>query len=116
MVDIGHGSAIIMKLTQRRTQMQITVSDKLIRSAVRDLLEIQLFTLATPQQRRDAGVPSKDKLVDELMQDPKFMERVAKYLTNYVNDADVISDALDEAPLHPRVKKLARELDRVCED
>lgn len=69
--------------------MQITVSDKLIRRAAARYVENAIYRNYTKKELIFVGVPVKAALVDELMIDEKFMNRIERDLNKIIDRYDV---------------------------
>jgi hypothetical protein len=92
--------------------MQITLNPKTLRKAVQFYVEDQIYNMYTKKELALANAPAKDVLIDELLEDPKFLKGIEKYVSKYVTDYDVLRDAMDEAPCR-RLNKILNALDSV---
>ena len=92
--------------------MQITLNPKTLRKAVQFYVEDQIYAMYTKKELALANAPAKDVLIDELLEDPKFLKGIEKYVSKYVTDYDVLRDAMDDAPCR-RLNKILNALDSV---
>lgn len=92
--------------------MQITLNPKTLRKAVQFYVEDQIYAIYTKKELALVNAPVKDALIDELLEDPKFLKGIEKYVSKYVTDYDVLRDAMDEAPCR-RLNKILNALDSV---
>jgi hypothetical protein len=92
--------------------MQITLNPKTLRKAVQFYVEDQIYTMYTKKELALANAPAKDVLIDELLEDPKFLKGIEKYVSKYVTDYDVLRDAMEDAPCR-RLDKILNALDSV---
>ena len=92
--------------------MQITLNPKTLRKAVQFYVEDQIYAIYTKKELALANAPVKDALIDELLEDPKFLKGIEKYVSKYVTDYDVLRDAMEDAPCR-RLDKILNALDSV---
>lgn len=77
--------------------MQITISDKTIANLIGRLVDNQIFDNWDKDVIKAAKIPKRATLVKEILADEKYMKQMGKYLNSYINDADVIYDAICDA-------------------
>jgi hypothetical protein len=92
--------------------MQITLNPKTLRKAVQFYVEDQIYAIYTKKELALVNAPVKDALIDELLEDPKFLKGIEKYVSKYVTDYDVLRDAMEDAPCR-RLDKILNALDSV---
>lgn len=92
--------------------MQITLNPKTLRKAVQFYVEDQIYAIYTKKELALVNAPVKDALIDELLEDPKFLKGIEKYVSKYVTDYDVLCDAMEDAPCQ-RLNKILNALDSV---
>lgn len=107
--------------------MQITISDKLIKKVAMAHIEDCLGTWS-PSTLSFAGIPSLSQCADQMLDDPKFIKGIEKYITWYITESsDIIADAMAEtvskvlctferaASAAEGKKRIGYELDRALE-
>ena len=72
--------------------MQIEVSDKIIAQAIGYMLDGQLYENYDDKLLKIAGVPKRADLIKTVMEDKKFMASMARQMTKYVEDGDLLTD------------------------
>jgi chemotaxis protein CheY-P-specific phosphatase CheC len=88
-----------LRHTYREFEMfQITLNEKLVKIVLAEYLADQLDEY-TDKDLKAAGVPTRKKLVEQVMAEPKFQKALVKKLAEVVNDGDRIHDALDDMPM-----------------
>lgn len=77
--------------------MQITIKPGLIAQLVDQMVDYTLFDNYDKDVVKTAGLPKKAVIVKEILADEKFLKSAEKYLSEYLNNGDVINDAFHEA-------------------
>ena len=91
---------------------QITVNEKLVKRIVGSYIEDQMYEF-TNKDLKAAGVPTRKQLVEQILADEGFQKALAKRLAVFVNDGDVIHDALDEMPM-PALEAVLKKVGSVA--
>ncbi len=76
--------------------MELTLKDSEVRKAIGDYLDDHLFEFYPSRAIKDAGIPTRKDLIEQVMADPKFQKNFTKYLLTYI-DGDIIADAVAES-------------------
>ena len=88
-----------LRHTYREFEMfQITLNEKLVKIVLAEYLADQMFEF-TDKDLKAAGLPTRKKLVEQVMAEPKFQKALVKKMAEVVNDGDRIHDALDDMPM-----------------
>jgi len=74
---------------------QITLNEKLVKRIVSGYIADQLEDY-TDKDFKAVGLPTRRQLVEQLLADERFQKALAKKLSVFVNDGDLIHDALQD--------------------
>ena len=96
--------------------MQITIKPSVLRRVAGQFIDQLIFHEYTADERKMVTLPKRRELIDQLLADEKFMRQAAKYLSDYVNDEYVVSDAFCDSYAEPRsLNKYIKKLDKARE-
>jgi len=86
--------------------MELTLKDSEVRKAIGDYLDDHLFEFYPSRAIKDAGIPTRKVLIEQVMADPKFQKNFTKYLLTYI-DRDLMADAVAESmPNHDAFQRV----------
>lgn len=93
--------------------MQITIKPSLLRHVAGSVVDQLLLHDFSPNEIRQAKLPKKSELIDELLANEKFLKGVNRYLSMYINDVYVLDDAfLDGSDPDIVLGKYVRKVER----
>lgn len=96
-------------------QVTITITDKLIKSAITNCLENEVYEHWDSATLKAAKAPKIATVVKEIFTDPKFQAQLAKEIQATAESAveDYIYDMMDEIQI-PQIVELGRTIERVA--
>lgn len=78
--------------------MQITIKPALLAKMIEETVDCDLYAGRKQAALKAAEVPKKVEVLREIMTDKKYMAALAAALTKYINDEDLILEAIAVTP------------------
>ena len=98
-------------------QITITIADKLIKNAITNSLDNEVYEHWDTATLKAAKVPKIGVVTTEIFNDPKFQAQLAKEIKDTAESAveDYIYEMMDEVQI-PQITELGETIDRVAAD
>ena len=97
-------------------QVTITITDKLIKSAISNALDNEVYENWNTATIKAAKIPKISAVTTEIFQDPKFQAQLVKELQETAESAveDFIYEAMDEINI-PQITELCKRVEQAEE-
>ena len=93
-------------------QITITIADKLIKSAITNALDNEVYENWNTATLKAAKIPSNSAMTKEIFTDPKFIAQIEKEIEATAETAveEYIYEMMDEINI-PQIQELSRKVD-----